>query len=422
VGVRLVSGGAGESVTLGAGQRVRGERWHVRLGSSKDLPRMLERYAEKLPSRPAHHRAPPTLGWNSWYQLFSRVDEQAVRENARQVKKVFAGRGALEPTVVIDDGWEPCWGDWTARRDKFPSGMARLARDLKAKGVSPGIWLAPFLANVKARVVKEHPEWFVKNHVFKHPTGRYRVLDVTHPGAAAHLATTVKGLVGAGYETLKIDFLAHGSVEGKRHETTTGMQAYHRGMQIIRRAAGPKTRLIASGAPGVATFRYADAWRVSQDVAWPLPSAWLGPTWPEVVGLARNLGARWFLHPATGLDTDPLLLRGWRDKSKPHAASWLAAFGGHGLHLSDDLRRLSPGRLVPARDRARLKAAMSGVASRPETLIPPRVPRTLGRQVSLLGRLLGFHRVKAPEVWRTPGGKQVRIDLRSVPGRWLRRR
>lgn len=135
VGVRLVSGGAGERVALGAGEEVRGESWHLRLGPSRDLPAMLEGYAGKLPSRPAHRRAPPTVGWNSWYQLFSRVDESAVRENARRVRDLF-GRKA-RPTVVIDDGWERRWGEWTANK-KFPSGMSRLAQDLKAQGLSPG--------------------------------------------------------------------------------------------------------------------------------------------------------------------------------------------------------------------------------------------------------------------------------------------
>lgn len=417
LGVRMVSGGAGEVVALEAGQRVRGERWHLSLGPSAELPAMLERYAERLPARPAERRAPPAVGWNSWYQLFDRVDEAAVRANARRVKQLL-GKGR-RPTVVIDDGWERRWGEWTANH-KFPSGLTRLARDLKAVGVSPGIWLAPFLVDVRAPTARAHPEWFVEGRVFRHPSGRYRILDVTHPGAAAHLADLVRRLVSAGFETLKIDFLATGSLEGRRHEPVTGMQAFHRGMGIIRRAAGPETRLVASGAPGVASFPYVDAWRVAQDVAWELPSAWTGPTWPEVVGLARNLGARWFLHRATGLDTDPLLLRGWRDRSKVHAASWLTAFGGHGLHLSDDLRRLHPARLRPALDEARQEAAMSGVASRPASLIPRRVPRALRRQRSLVGRLLGLHHIAAPEVWLTPDGRQVRIDLSSAPRRWLR--
>jgi hypothetical protein len=63
---------------------------------------------------------------------------------------------------------------------------------------------------------------------------------------------------------------------------------------------------------------------------------------------------------------------------------------------------------------------MSGVASRPATLIPRRVPRALRRQRSLIGRLLGLHRIAAPEVWCTPGGQRVRVDLSSAPRRWLR--
>ena len=413
VGIRMVSGGAGESVFVGAGKRLKGERWHVELGRSRRLPKMLEAYAAQLSSRPVKHRRGPTVAWNSWYQLYTRVTEAAVRQNARHLKEAAVGIEGVTPSVVIDDGWEKDWGDWTGNRKKFPRGVARVAKDLKAEGISPGIWLAPFLASVKAPVVREHPEWFVQDHVFRHGGRRYRVLDVTHPGAAKKLERTVRGLVGVGFETLKIDFLATGSAEGKRHQQVTGMQAYHRGMQIIRKAAGPGTRLIASGAPGVATFGYVDAWRVAADVAWPVPSAATGPTWPEVVSLARNLGARWFLHRAVGLDTDPMLLRGWRDPAKLHAATSLPGLAGHGIQLSDDLTRLSPERLRQGLRPKVVDMAMSGKASRPARLIPRQVPSDLGAGASTLQRILGIHRVSAPEAWLTPGGSRVRLDLSS---------
>ncbi len=413
VRVRLVSGGAGERIRLRPGQEVAGERWYLRAGS--DLGALLERYGASLPSR-ARGRS-GEVGWNSWYELFGAVDERAVRANASRAAAHLgeqlrrAGLPPRRPAVYLDDGWERRWGEWEPNA-KFPSGLARLAADLRRRGIAPGLWLAPLLVDERSALVTRHPEWFVGGERYRHPSGVYRVLDVTHPGAAAHLQGSIRRLVAQGFERLKIDFLAAGTCEGARHREVTGMEAYRLALRLIREAAGEQTHLLACGAPGIASFPHVDAWRVGPDIAVSVPARWLGPARADVAAQARNLGARWFLSSATTLDADPLLLRR-APRSRVVAAGWVVALAGGGLFLSDDLRRLPPSRLGWGQSRRQLSAAVGGRAARPDPLVPAAPSRALAA-VSLWSRLSGKHRVRPPEVWRAVDGGRVSFDWRAL--------
>jgi alpha-galactosidase len=54
-------------------------------------------------------------------------------------------------------------GDWLTLKPEFPGGMGYLADEIHEKGYKAGIWLAPFAAQFKAQLVKDHPDWFVKD-------------------------------------------------------------------------------------------------------------------------------------------------------------------------------------------------------------------------------------------------------------------
>ena len=86
--LRLVSGGTGEALSLGPGETVAGERWYLALG--EDAHGLLESYGAALPSRQDDGEvAPAPAGWNSWYQLWDAVDEEAVRANAETVVELL---------------------------------------------------------------------------------------------------------------------------------------------------------------------------------------------------------------------------------------------------------------------------------------------------------------------------------------------
>lgn len=189
-------------------------------------------------------------------------------------------------------------------------GLANIPKGIKDLGFNPGIWIAPLLHKKNGPFVRQHPDWFLGNQVYPHASGDYKILDVSHPEAAVFLQSTIKALVQSGFTHLKIDFLIAGLFPGARHKGISSLDAYHLAMKLIKDAAGPRTHLLACGAPLLASLPYADSWRVGADIAFEFPAKQKGLSWVDVANQARNIGARWFFCDAIHCDAGPLLLRG----------------------------------------------------------------------------------------------------------------
>lgn len=399
--VRFASGGAGEALMLRSGRRLAGENWYLTL--TKRINDGLSAYGEALPTRAAS-AGRPEAGWNSWYELWDTVDEEAVRANAALAGENLTQRVPAELLplrIVIDDGWQQEWGDWTGN-EKFPSGMQQLATDLKNEGFNTGIWLAPLLVKANLPLVTERPDWFVQGTSYTHLRhGEMKILDVTHPGAAEHLTTVIQDVVAMGYDLLKIDFLFAGTFEGERLQRVTGMQAYNRALQIIRDAAGPETIILSVGSPPIASFDVLDVWRLGPDVAVQVFDA----TWFFVPGVARTTASRWPYCRAILCDGDPPLLRNL-PQNEINVAGWAAAFAGSALFLSDDLRNISPERwawLTPDI----VSTALTGEPAIPDP-VPLVVPFDL--KTALSDQSAQENRHEVPSRWSLTNGDTVYVN------------
>ncbi|MBB6730162.1 alpha-galactosidase [Cohnella zeiphila] len=67
-------------------------------------------------------------------------------------------------------------------------------------------------------------------------------IDPTHPGNLLRTERTLKQIAEDGYEYVKLDFMAHGALEGKhyRSDIRTGIQAYNEGMRQIVSLLDPR--------------------------------------------------------------------------------------------------------------------------------------------------------------------------------------
>ncbi|HYC01145.1 MAG TPA: glycoside hydrolase family 36 protein [Candidatus Limnocylindrales bacterium] len=409
IGIRIVSGGSGERIHMAEGQTLWSECLCIDAGA--DLHAMLERYGRSLPSRRAAHAQEARAGWNSWYGLWDDgVEERLVLENARLARAMLepvVGPRAARLHVVVDDGWQQCWGDWSAN-GKFPSGLSGLFARLESDGFVPGLWMAPLLAHESSHVAREHPQWFVQGADYLHAKrGRMRILDVTHEEAAAHLHDVIEDVLAQGCRYLKLDFLFAGTFEGRRARDVTGMEAYARAMRILRQAAGD-TFFLAVGAPMLGTFAYADGWRIGFDIALEkIGDNELGPSWPFIANQARSIAARWPAGYATLCDADPVLLRGLA-RNEVEAGAAVAALAGGALFLSDDLTRLPPQRRSWGMEPALADMALCGMASRPQSPYPPRPPASLAN--AIVDHFLGRCDQHVPVLWKTPQGRRVAIN------------
>jgi hypothetical protein len=407
--VRLVSGLTGERVSAAAGSETRGESWFLAMRAVEE--EALRAYAAALPSRLSTHPVPAEAGWNSWYELWDGVDPDAVLANAALMRPMLAPllpAGAPPLRVVIDDGWQRAWGDWWPA-DHFPRGIEGVAQDLAADGFTAGVWLAPLLVAEDSPVAVEHPEWLVEGARFNHLSdGKMRVLDPTHPGAAAHLRETIARIVGWGFGLLKIDFLFVGTYEGTRFEDVTPLEAYGRALSIIRDAAGPDTILLAVGAPALPSLPWVEAWRVGPDIAVEP----FGPAFPFIANALRSVAARWPLCEAVLCDADPPLLR-TLDADAVDAGAWAVAVAGGALFLSDDLRSLPSDRLARGLPPGVAAAALAGRPSVPETLFAGDLPTTLAS--ALADHLSGESTHVVPTTWRLPDGRRLAFNVGSAP-------
>ena len=245
----ITSGQTDDNISLEIGETIASEALWISL--NPDLNEGLNDYASALPSR-VPRRAVAETGWNSWYELWDDITATDIIENARLVPGILDAITFEEQRpyrIVVDDGWQIGWGEWRAN-DGFQGGVQQIATQLQTENFKPGIWIAPLLVSEGADIVSEHPEWFLPEAAFTHLAhGKMRILDVTHPEAAAKLRNDIQHLVTAGFGLLKIDFLFAGTYTSPRYEAMPAMRAYERAVSIIRDAAGPETILLAVGAP-----------------------------------------------------------------------------------------------------------------------------------------------------------------------------
>jgi len=211
----------------------------------------------------------PVYGWCSWYNRTTEIDEAHVRDVLAELAghpDVF-GRGVLQ----IDDGYQKMDGDWAANA-KFPSGMAALAGDIRAKGWKPGIWFAPLMISPEHPWSRAHPDAlqkdpqgissFMNANPF-HPDGAHWVLP-DHPESKKFLSGIIRQARADGYQYIKLDFNGVGT---RFHDPTkTRMQILRELYRLYREAAGDQMYILAClGQPQRGVIGYADAARVGPD-------------------------------------------------------------------------------------------------------------------------------------------------------------
>jgi hypothetical protein len=399
VRVALVSGlsgpGGAEPVPPTGGS-VRSETLAVMAGP--DAFTLARAYARTVRPDPP---GPPLVGLSTWGADGPDPSLGAALRDAASVRRLFPW--ARRPYLEVDDGWERQYGDWRAN-GRFPGGLSALAADLARRGVTPGLWLAPFLISPSAPLARRHPGWLVRRADGAPETGPYGddLLDVTAPGAGGYLTALVRRLARLGFGVLKVDFMYAGALPGRRHDrAVTGPQAYRIGLADIARGlaqSGRSVRLIGSGAPLLPAAGFA-AWRTGPDIEDYAAGRTvdLRTLLPE----ARSAAADLFLNgAATRCDPDDLLLAppAGRRGAEADLRALFAAMAG-GILTDGD----APSRLTPA-----LAA-----------LVRPAFWGTLLRDAPLAPLALGEAAGAPPDVWRRAGGGRVWLSVLNFSTRPL---
>lgn len=210
--------------------------------------------------------------WCTWYACRRDISPGTVTAAADAIDR----HGLPVTGILWDDGYFRTLGDWQSTVRPGLGSLQAMAGHVCDRGLAPGLWLCPTLAETGSEAVRSCPEAWVPG--VDAPFGsrrRVRILDPTSPAGAAYLTELIRGIVAAGFgEFLKLDFLWTGALPGPRASGASPVEAYREGLRLIRRAAGPGTRLLACGAPTLASVHAGlTSLRVSPDTgpAWDPP-------------------------------------------------------------------------------------------------------------------------------------------------------
>ncbi|TFH32445.1 MAG: alpha-galactosidase, partial [Anaerolineales bacterium] len=243
-----------------------------------------------------------SVGWCSWYGYGQAITEAEITANVEAASAVFDQTPSR--VIQIDDGFQTEIGDWLSIGPAFPSGMRQVANTIKHAGYEAGIWLAPFIALSRSRVVKNHPDWILRSKWGMPANTGFvwnqfgRAFDPTHPGFLEYLQQVVATATADwGYAYLKLDFLYAGALAGIRHDPGyTRAQAFYKALRLIRETVGGSVTLVGCGCPLGAGIGIFDRMRIGPDVAahWkpsiPPMTRLLSkePTLPGAVNAIRN--------------------------------------------------------------------------------------------------------------------------------------
>jgi alpha-galactosidase len=345
------------------------------LGVSRDAPlHLLEAYASDVGRR--HGSAPreAPCGWGSWGHFLESIDVDLMRENLLALDSSEALREATR-LVQIDDGWsellesERASASWRPN-PRFPSGIAPLAETVRNSGRTCGLWILPFTVNEGSPLAQAHPEYLVRDeHDRPKPVGRGTsfCLDPFHPGSRGWIQDLMGRLRDWGVGYVKLDHLrallmpdpdaSDDDLDAVRRyaASVTRVEAYRRGLELVREALGPDAFVVACSAPAGPSIGLVDALRVGPDIE----PRWVG-TSSGIRDATRALAANFFWQGRTWVnDPDYLLAGATMDESRFWATA-VALCGGSAI-LSADLGELAPWQ----EDLFAMVTPPTGIAARP---------------------------------------------------------
>ncbi|KAI9261661.1 glycoside hydrolase superfamily [Phascolomyces articulosus] len=297
-------------------------------------------YTDQTSYQPRH-----LTGWTSWYNYYERVTEADVIKSLQG----FIYHKYPIDVFQIDDGYQQAIGDWLdINTDKFPRGMHYLSNMIEEAGFIPGLWVAPFAVGFKSRIVKEHPDWLIKNkdgsNLVAGPNwGGFYALDMYHPEARGYLRHVFDTILHDwGYKLLKLDFIFAAAMI-PRHGKSRG-QLLWEACELIDELTNKRAIILGSGVPLAATWHRFEYNRVSSDAS---------PFWDHSLLRLANVRERvstmnaltstlhrWPMKHMFGVDPDVFFLRSNDNKLSPeecYASCMINSIIGHLTLMSDDL-------------------------------------------------------------------------------------
>lgn len=220
----------------------------------------------------------PSFGWTSWYRHYNNISEEIILKDLKAFAEISDDSSFNDTKRIfqIDDGYQSEIGDWLSVSKDFPNGMAKIASQVSSYGLTPGIWIAPFVCSKYSKIFANHQDWLLKNskgaplRVGNNPLwgGWYYALDFYNKQVKDYLTEVFYTLLNKwGYQLIKADFLFAACVAPPANKTKG--QVMYEAMQFLNQLIG-ENKLLACGVPLGSTFNLCDYCRIGPDIhlAW----------------------------------------------------------------------------------------------------------------------------------------------------------
>ena len=204
-------------------------------------------------------------GYTSWYNYYQNINEEIILRDLQGLKRA----GASANIFQIDDGYETKVGDWDMDTAKFPNGLAPIVDKIHEQGLMAGLWYAPFAAQFKANVIKDHPDWLIRNKHGKPVIsgiawGGFYALDFEKEEVRAYIKAFFDKVFNEWhFDMVKLDFLYAAAIEPRNGKTRGQLMC--EAMDFLRECCGDKI-ILGCGVPLAPAFGVVDACRISCDV------------------------------------------------------------------------------------------------------------------------------------------------------------
>lgn len=205
-------------------------------------------------------------GYTSWYNYFQDINEEIIVRDLNGLDRAADNVSIFQ----VDDGYQQAVGDWLITdKNKFPHDMKYIADKIHEKGYKAGIWLAPFSAQVKSDIAKQHPDWLLRHNrngkkmLGCQGWGGAYTLDIYNPEVRKYIKNVFDVVLNDwGYDMVKLDFLYSQCIEPRCGKTRGEIMCD--GVDLLREACGDKW-ILGCGVPLGACMGVFDACRISCD-------------------------------------------------------------------------------------------------------------------------------------------------------------
>ena len=213
------------------------------------------------------------FGWNSWGSVQSGLNFEIATGISDYIHNNFQHVWKTGKNDVVYTNLDAFWNNLT--NDE----LIEFVQHCKRNGQEAGIYWAPFAcwhsqAQLAERTVEGTDGVLYQDIILKKADGSYYgndldgafPVDITHPAAQARVNYYIDKLKSAGFAYIKLDFLAHGALEGSRYDPSiqTGTQAYNFGMRYVTDRLDGQMFINLSIAPTF-PYQYANGKRIACD-------------------------------------------------------------------------------------------------------------------------------------------------------------